>query len=120
MLERRSLRVGPAAAGVVAAGLAVFALAFAAGRLTAPGRAAVPAAFAPLHGSAAGMPLPQLSQETSIPPLAATPRPKVRVRVRTVRVRVRVPVRTPPRRAATPRPRPHRTSTTPVTITGSG
>ncbi len=118
MLERRSLRVGPAAAGVVAAGLAVFALAFAAGRLTAPGRAAVPAAFAPLHGSAAGMPLPQLSQETSIPPLAATPRPKVRVRVRTVRVRV--PVRTPPRRAATPRPRPHRTSTTPVTITGSG
>lgn len=120
MKDRLKQSIGLAAAAVAVAGLAVFALAFFVGRLTAPAHAQASPALTPVHGSAPGMSLPQLSQAAPVPPLAAKPKPQIRVKVRTV------PVPAPTTTAVTPpapqkKKAPARTKApSPVTIVGHG
>ncbi len=100
----------PAAAAAVVAGLClvVLALAFLAGRLTAPAHGAAAPPLRVVHGTGAALALPHLSQALPLPALApapAKPRPIVKV------VKAPKPVvhRTKPRRAGGP-----------VDIVGSG
>jgi hypothetical protein len=65
-----------AAAAVLAGGcLVVLALAFLAGRLTAPAHGATGPELVVVHGTGAGLSLPHLSQALPLPALAAAPKP---------------------------------------------
>jgi hypothetical protein len=117
-MVRLKQSIGLAAIAAACAGVAVFALAFFAGRLTAPSHAQAAPALTPVHGQATGMSLPQLSQAAPVPPMAAKPKPQIKVKVRTVHVPV--PTTTP---AAPPavrqKPAPKKKQS-PVTIVGNG
>jgi hypothetical protein len=101
--------LSPAAAAAVLAGacLIVLALAFMAGRLTAPAHGSSRPELTTVHGTGAGLSLPHLSQALPLPALAAAatkPKP-------TVLVKAPKPVvhRTKPKHAGAP-----------VDIVGSG
>ena len=121
MKDRLKQSIGLAAAAVAVAGLAVFALAFFAGRLTAPAHAQASPALTPVHGSAPGMSLPQLSQAAPVPPLAAKPKPQIRVKVRTVPVPAPTTTAAAPPTVAPKKKAPaKKKAPSPVTIVGHG
>jgi hypothetical protein len=100
-----ALPTAAAAAVLVGACLIVLAVAFLAGRLTAPAHGATGPELHAIHGTDAGLSLPHLSQALPLPALAAAARPAAR------------PV-------VTPTPVVHRTKPKhaggPVDIVGSG
>jgi hypothetical protein len=117
--ERLKQPAGLAAVAAAVGGVAVFALAFFGGRLTAPAHAQAAPALTPVHGSTSGMSLPQLSEAAPVPPLAAKPKPQIKVKVRTIHVpgptTTAAPVTAPKQKAPARKKAP-----SPVTIVGHG
>jgi hypothetical protein len=118
--DRLRHSLGPVALAVGAAGIAAFAAAFFAGRLTAPAHAQATPALTPVHGRASGMSLPQLSQAAPVPPLAAKPKPQIKVKVRTVHVPVPTTTAVAPVAAKKKAPAGKKNAPSPVTIVGHG
>jgi hypothetical protein len=80
-VPRRLAALPTAAAAAVLAGgcLVVLALAFLAGRLTAPAHAATGPELRVIHGTGAGLSLPHLSQALPLPALAPAAKPPAKV-----------------------------------------
>lgn len=120
---KRTPRFGRTALIAGAVGCAVLALAVVAGRMTASSKAAAAPTLATVHAAGSAISLPQLSQASPLPALAARPAPaqtaaqtpvatQVPAELPTVQpVQIQVP--------AIPKA-PKRTSVKPVRIVGSG